>query len=456
MSSTWTPHYNKMGPPKHTKRRQIHPQLSILEHQHHQIAVADYQDDIVQYMGEVERTSVVSVEMIDLQPEVKWYMRPYLLDFLLEIHQTFRLDPQTLFLAVNIVDKYCSKRVVFKRHYQLVGCTALWLAAKYEDKKSRVPTLKELVIMCRNAYDAETFVQMERHILSTLEWSISHTSLEDCLQLSLFSLKYPNDTIKTEEMTRFFCEISMYNRTLLHVPHSIIAITAHLLASATCGDAITANTLQSIIFSHVDFDDDATFDEDLENQFPEVTSPFLSGFSEDTMEIISKTAILLLLSFQECSQSLRNKYTNIASEVSEFVNSIGSITIQFPTLEHFTLLDTIISDRTHYDVLARVLRLPMPYNTDDYPQDENEQTEQHFHQQNITHEFTQPHIPQTSPLTTPPSASSMSVFSEGEYAMACDTPATSPVERSSHTKRKRNWVNEESPLEMRERGVLQL
>lgn len=108
-----------------------------------------------------------------------------LLDFLIELHSSFRLQPQTLFLCLNIIDRYCAKRIVFKRHYQLVGCTALWIAGKYEDKKSRVPTLKELTIMCRNAYDEEMFVQMEMHILSTLEWSIGHPTLEDCLQLSI-------------------------------------------------------------------------------------------------------------------------------------------------------------------------------------------------------------------------------------------------------------------------------
>lgn len=41
-------------------------------------------------------------------------MRPYLVDFLIEIHQQHRLRPETLYLALNIVDRYVSKRIVFK------------------------------------------------------------------------------------------------------------------------------------------------------------------------------------------------------------------------------------------------------------------------------------------------------------------------------------------------------
>ena len=62
-------------------------------------------------------------------------MRPYLVDFLIEAHAAFQLLPETLFLAVNLLDRYCSKRVVYKRHYQLVGCAALLIAAKYGDRK---------------------------------------------------------------------------------------------------------------------------------------------------------------------------------------------------------------------------------------------------------------------------------------------------------------------------------
>ena len=41
-------------------------------------------------------------------------MRPYLIDFLIEAHAAFALLPETLFLTVNLLDRYCSRRVVYK------------------------------------------------------------------------------------------------------------------------------------------------------------------------------------------------------------------------------------------------------------------------------------------------------------------------------------------------------
>lgn len=107
-----------------------------------------------------QEQTVASVELIDQQPELEWYMRPFLIDFLVEIHSQYRLRPETLYLAVNIADRYTGKRIVYKRHYQLVGCAALWIAAKFEDAKDRVPTVQDLCAMTCNAYDASAFIQV--------------------------------------------------------------------------------------------------------------------------------------------------------------------------------------------------------------------------------------------------------------------------------------------------------
>lgn len=105
---------------------------------------------------------MANVELIDMQPELAWYMRPYLIDFLIEIHSQYRLRPETLFLAINIVDRYVSKRIVYKKHYQLVGCAALWIASKFEDAKDRVPTVEDLCAVCCSAYDQSAFIQVSR------------------------------------------------------------------------------------------------------------------------------------------------------------------------------------------------------------------------------------------------------------------------------------------------------
>lgn len=149
------------------------------------------------------------VDSIDIQTEIQWFMRPYLLDFLVEAHSAFQLLPTTLFLTINILDRYCSKRVVYKRHYQLVGCAALLIAAKYGDKKDRVPTIKELKSMCCSLYDEDMFVQMEWHVLQTLNWSVGHPTVDAFLQHALIS--FPFDP-ELQHLTMYLLEVALYHR----------------------------------------------------------------------------------------------------------------------------------------------------------------------------------------------------------------------------------------------------
>ena len=209
----------------------INPQMEIYEKQMFAQVEDEYREDFIQSMKEIEIKTLPVASMIDIQPELEWFMRPYLLDFLVDTHLTLKLSSQTLFLAVNIVDRYCSKRVVAKKHYQLVGCTALWIASKYEDKKSHIPSISELINMCCGVYEEAMFLQMEGHILNTLEWSIGHTTLDAYIYLYLGSTCSPT----LINVARFLAEISMYNRAFFAFRPSLLSNCCVTLASHITG-----------------------------------------------------------------------------------------------------------------------------------------------------------------------------------------------------------------------------
>jgi hypothetical protein len=159
-------------------------------------------------------------------------MRPYLLDFLVESHSAFQLLPETLFLTVNILDRYCSKRVVYKRHYQLVGCAALLVAAKYGDKKEKVPTIKELKSMCCSLYDDDMFLQMEWHVLSTLDWSVGHPTVDSFVKLAV------KDNIpdpESENLALYILEIALFHREFVSKQSSTLALAALALSRHILG-----------------------------------------------------------------------------------------------------------------------------------------------------------------------------------------------------------------------------
>jgi len=84
------------------------------------------------------------------QPEVNTKMRAILVDWLTDVHLKFKLVPETLFLAISIMDRYLERVRINKNHLQLVGVTALFLAAKYEEIYP--PELKDFVYITDNAY----------------------------------------------------------------------------------------------------------------------------------------------------------------------------------------------------------------------------------------------------------------------------------------------------------------
>ena len=60
-------------------------------------------------------------------------MRTTLIDWLLQVHLRYHMLPETLWIAINIVDRFLSVRVVSLIKLQLVGVTAMFIAAKYEE-----------------------------------------------------------------------------------------------------------------------------------------------------------------------------------------------------------------------------------------------------------------------------------------------------------------------------------
>lgn len=70
---------------------------------------------------------------MDSQPEVNERMRAILVDWLIDVHTKFDLSLETLYLTINIIDRFLAIRNVPRRELQLVGISAMLIASKYEE-----------------------------------------------------------------------------------------------------------------------------------------------------------------------------------------------------------------------------------------------------------------------------------------------------------------------------------
>jgi cyclin B len=78
--------------------------------------------------------------------------------FYMQVHYKLELLEETLFLTVNIIDRYLALEDVVRKKLQLVGVTAMLLACKYEEVS--VPVVEDLILICDRAYTRADILEM--------------------------------------------------------------------------------------------------------------------------------------------------------------------------------------------------------------------------------------------------------------------------------------------------------
>lgn len=79
--------------------------------------------------------------------------------------------PETLYLTTNLIDRYLSINSVSRKNLQLVGVTAMLLAAKYEEIWA--PEVQDFVFISDNAYSREQVLTMEKNMLNSLKFNLT-------------------------------------------------------------------------------------------------------------------------------------------------------------------------------------------------------------------------------------------------------------------------------------------
>lgn len=90
------------------------------------------------------------------QSDITSKMRAILVDWLVDVHYKYGLLPQTLHIAVLLIDQYLEKNLSVKRQrLQLVGVAAMFIASKYEEIYP--PEAEDFVKITDNAYSRRSF-----------------------------------------------------------------------------------------------------------------------------------------------------------------------------------------------------------------------------------------------------------------------------------------------------------
>ena len=200
----------------------------------------EYFEDICQELFSNEDKYLVDPKYMSNQSDINHRMRAILIDWLIDVHLKYKLVPQTMYIAVNLIDRYLEKNETNRAKLQLVGVTAMFIACKYEEIYP--PDLKDFVYITDGAYVKQDVLDMEYKMLKSLEFNITFPT-----QWSIFEIykKKLDLDDKTFKLAWFLMELCLIDYKILKFKMSYIAASAILIAIKTLG--IYRNDFSSVI-----------------------------------------------------------------------------------------------------------------------------------------------------------------------------------------------------------------
>ena len=179
----------------------------------------EYLDEIYFHLRTIEKKDLPLENYMALkQTDINEKMRIILINWLIEVHFKFHLLSETLYICINIIDRYLSKKNINRKYLQLLGVTSLFIACKYEEIYS--PTSKDLIFMTDNAYKKEEMIKMESDILNIIHFDLTYPT-------SFRFLEIYKHYLDLDEINFYRCsylnEISLINYNLCSFNPSLIA-----------------------------------------------------------------------------------------------------------------------------------------------------------------------------------------------------------------------------------------
>ncbi|KAL6440919.1 hypothetical protein ACFW04_003371 [Cataglyphis niger] len=249
------------------------------------VLVSIYTNDIHEYLRTLERETPIIKGFLSGQ-EVTPKMRSVLVDWLIEVHQQFRLMQETLYLTVAIIDRFLqSYKTIDRKQLQLVGVAAMFIASKYEEMYS--PDISDFVYITDQAYTKLDILEMELLIVRTLNYSFGRP-------LPLHFLRRYSKAGKAlpihHTMAKYFLEQSLVHYEMCHYPPSLIAAAAIYLAFLIIGND----------------------EEDESKEIWTDTLVYYSTYSkDDVLPVVRDIAAMIINSETSKYQAVRKKYVHV-------------------------------------------------------------------------------------------------------------------------------------------------
>jgi hypothetical protein len=153
-------------------------------------------------------------------------MRGILIDWLVDVHKKYKLRPETLFLAANLIDSFLEKKRIVRQQLQCVAVVALLIASKFEDVHP--PQVQDLVFLTDKTYSRDELVTMESTMLNALGFEICRPTAVHFLDRYLHR---SNFTDVHRNLAQYLMELTLLDHRMVGYPPACIAAASVLVSN---------------------------------------------------------------------------------------------------------------------------------------------------------------------------------------------------------------------------------
>eukprot|EP00877_Chromochloris_zofingiensis_P004704 jgi/Chrzof1/14234/Cz08g30160.t1 len=152
---------------------------------------------------------------------------------MVEVAWCMSLSTDTLFLAVQVMDRYLSAANVPRARLQLLAITSLWVAAKYEE--AAAPRSANFLAMASGNYTLAELLSAEESVLKVLEHRLSVPTIKTFLRRYMYQLEADRQLYF---MASYLAEISLLDYAMLAYLPSQVAAAVYVWALVLTGHAL--------------------------------------------------------------------------------------------------------------------------------------------------------------------------------------------------------------------------
>lgn len=186
----------------------------------------EYAQEMYLYMRELEEREPLAGDYLARQSGITEAMRDRVIDWLVELHMSFAMQPDVCFIAVSFLDRFLSQKPIPMAKLQLAAITAFELASKYDS--SYTPQLSYFAQATGDSCRLPDIVGMEKLLLNTLKFILSFPTPYDFLKrIATVARASQHEGI----MSRFFAELTLMDyRICTRYRPSVIAAASMSVA----------------------------------------------------------------------------------------------------------------------------------------------------------------------------------------------------------------------------------